>query len=106
MARRSRSFSNISELCRAARVMTMRLPARDDWRNDDSGAEGSATLATHIFQDVLRAGFDKQVGHAFAKGAGLLGRCGGALLNVLKSVDGAHAGVEDQFVILDARPSA
>ena len=86
--------------------MTMRLPARDDRREDDAGAEGSATLATHVFQDVLRAGFDEEVSHAFAKDAGLLGQRRGALFNVLKSVDGAYAGVENQFITLDAGPSA
>jgi hypothetical protein len=86
MALRSSNFSKSSELCSAARVMTMRLPAKDDAAPDGAGrddAEGSATLATHFFEDVLRACIDEKLGHAPAQGSGLIGRSRSALLDVL-----------------------
>src|ERR1700682_1180008 len=89
-----------------ARVMTMRLPARDDRREGDTGAAGSATLAAHFLKDVLRASLDQELRHAFPEGARLLRRSSRALLDVLQTVDRAHAGVENQFVALDARPGA
>src|ERR1700741_1937418 len=95
----SESFSKSSELCRAARVITMRFPASGE-------AEASATLTGDLFEDGLGAGFEEKTGDVFAKGGGLIGRCGGALADVLRTVDGADAGVEDKFAALGARPGA
>ena len=71
----------------------MRLFARDDIGEDD--AAGSATLTAHFFEDVLGAGVDQEFRHSLAERAGLIGRCAGALLDVLVAVDGADAGVKD-----------
>src|SRR5579859_842026 len=99
MAPKLESFSKSSELCRAARVMTMRFPASGD-------GERSATLGLHFFEDGLRAGFDEQTSNVFAEGHGLVGRGGGALFDVLRAVHRADAGFEDKFAVLGARPGA
>lgn len=54
----------------------------------------------------MRAGIDQQARHVFAKSRGLLGRAGGALLDILRTVHGTDAGVHDQFAAFDARPCA
>ena len=67
-------------------------------------SEGSAKLATHGFQNGLRAGFEEQAGDMFAEGGGLIGRGGGALADVLGAVDRADAGFENEFTALRAGP--
>ena len=62
------SLSKSSELCRAARVMTMRLPESGD-------AEASAKLAPDGLEDGLRARFPQKAGDAFTEGGGLVGSC-------------------------------
>src|SRR6267143_2315661 len=93
------SLSKSSELCSVARVMTMRFPARGD-------AKGSAKLTSYCFEDGLGAGFEEEAGDVFAKSGGLVWRCGGALADILRAVDGADAGFENKFAALDARPGA
>src|ERR1700730_8988083 len=93
------SFSKSSELCRAARVMTMRFPASGD-------CEVSATLGPDCFEDGLRAGLEEEARDVFAESGGLLGRRGGALADILRAVDGADAGFEDEFAALGAGPGA
>src|SRR5258706_6653206 len=79
--------------------MTMRFPARGD-------AEGSAKLTSDCFEDRLGAGFEEEAGDVFAEGGGLVGRCCGALADVLRAVDGADTGFKNKFAALDARPGA
>ena len=61
-------------------------------------------LAPDFFEDGLRAGLQEQASDVFAKSGGLIGRCGGALADILRAVDGADAGFEDEFAALGARP--
>src|SRR5579864_1207981 len=88
-----------SELCAAARVMTTCLPARGD-------APGSGTRAAHFFENGLSTRFDQEPRHLLAEFGRLFGGTGGALLNVLRAVDGADASVEDEFRAFDACPRA
>ena len=77
----------------------MLLPASGD-------GDASATLASHGFEDGLRAGLEEETSDVFAEGGGLVGRCGGALSDVLRAVDGADAGFEDKFAALGSCPRA
>src|SRR6267154_731828 len=79
--------------------MTMRFPARGD-------TEGSAKLTSDCFEDGLGAGFEEEAGDVFAESGGLVWRCGGALADILRAVDGADAGFENKFAALDTRPGA
>ncbi len=54
----------------------------------------------------MGASFEKETAHTFAEGASLGGRGAGALLDVLRAVDAANAGFEDEFVAFHARPCA
>ena len=54
------------EVCSMARVTTTRFPSSGD-------EVGSATLAAHFFEDVLRAGVDQETRHFFAERARLIG---------------------------------
>ena len=69
-------------------------------------AEASTMLAPNFFEDGLRAGLEEQASDMFAESGGLLGRGGGTLPDILRAVDGADAGFEDQFAALRARPGA
>ena len=79
--------------------MRMLRPARGD-------GEGSAKLATDCFEDGLGAGFEEEARDVFAESGGLVGRGGGALADILRAVDGADAGFQDEFAALGAGPSA
>jgi len=63
-------------------------------------------LAPDFFEDGLRAGLEEQASDVFAESGGLLGRCGGALADILSAVDGADAGFEDEFAALGTGPRA
>src|SRR5258708_10028839 len=63
-------------------------------------------LAPDFFEDGLRAGLEEQASDVFAESGGLLGRCGGALADILRAVDGTDAGFEDEFTAFRARPGA
>src|SRR5579863_8832665 len=104
MAPRRSSLVTRSELCSTARVMTMRWPKSGD--ASLRGAAGSATLAAHFLEDRLGAGVNEETAHVFAEGTGLIERSCGTLLNVLRAIDAANAGFEDEFVAFDARPGA
>src|ERR1700722_3855781 len=103
MAPRCSSLVTRSELCSTARVMTMRWPKRAEARLRETE---SATLAAHFLKDGLGAGVDKQATHVFAESAGLIGRRGSALLDILRAVDAADAGFEGEFVAFEMRPCA
>src|SRR6266849_4392551 len=79
--------------------MRIFLPASGD-------AEASTMLAPDFFEDGLRAGLKEQASDVFAESGGLLGRCGGALADILSAVDGTDAGFEDEFTAFRARPGA
>src|ERR1700751_3791951 len=95
----SQSLSKSSELCSAARVMTIRFPARGD-------AEASTMLSPDRLEDGLRAGFEGAAGDVFAESGGLVRSGGGALADIWRTVDGADAGFEDEFAALGAGPGA
>src|SRR2546423_12276464 len=76
MAPRAVSVSYSSELCKAARVITTRLPVKDDRRI-------SATLTAHFLKNTLRARVDQQTSQVLAQSGSLLRRRGGALLHIL-----------------------
>ena len=77
----------------------MFLPARGD-------GNASTTLASHCFQDGLRAGLEEKASDVFAESGGLLGRRSSALPDILRAIDGTDAGLEDEFAAFCARPSA
>src|ERR1700730_17828606 len=82
-----------------ARVIRIFLPARGH-------AEASTMLGPDRFEDGLRAGLDKEASDVFTEGGCLVGRCGGALAHILRAIDGADAGFEDEFAAFGARPGA
>src|SRR5260370_35945522 len=61
-------------------------------------------LAPDFFEDGLRASLKEEASDVFAESGGLLGRCGGALADILSAVDGADTGFEDEFTAFRARP--
>jgi hypothetical protein len=63
-------------------------------------------LAAYLFEDGLRAGFPEKARDVFAEGSGLVAWGRGALADVLRAVDGAHASFEDEFPALGACPRA
>src|SRR6267378_4436891 len=69
-------------------------------------AEASAKLTSDCFENGLGAGFEEETRDVFAKSGGLVWRCGGALADILRAVDGADTGFENKFAALDARPGA
>ena len=79
--------------------MRILLPASGD-------GDASATLASHCFQDGLRAGFEKEASYVFAKRGGLVRGGGGALADVLRAIDRADTGFEDEFAAFGACPSS
>ena len=79
--------------------MRMLRPARGE-------AEASAKLASYCFENGLGAGFEEEARNVFAESGGLVWRCCGALADILRAVDGADAGFEDEFPALGARPGA
>src|SRR5216684_8791185 len=99
LAPRASSSRTSDSVCSDARVMRIFLPASGD-------AEASTMLAPDFFEDGLRAGLEEQASDVFAESGGLLGRCGGALANILSAVDGTDAGFEDEFTAFRARPGA
>src|ERR1700682_689276 len=99
LAPRASSSRTRDSVCSEARVMRIFLPASGD-------AEASAKLASDRFEDGLRAGFEEQAGDVLAESGGLVGRSGGALANILRAVDGADTGIEDEFVAFGAGPGA
>ena len=68
-----------------ARVIKMLLPASGD-------GNASATLASHGFEDGLRAGLEEEARYVFAEGGGLIGGGGGTLADILGAIDGHDAG--------------
>src|SRR5260370_2118079 len=87
LAPRASSARTSDSVCSEARVIRIFLPASGD-------AEASTMLAPDFFEDGLRAGLDEQASDVFAESRGLLGRCRGALANILSAVDGADADFE------------
>src|ERR1700719_1066447 len=99
LAPRASSSRTNDSVCSDARVMRIFRPASGD-------AEASAKLAPDGFEDGLRAGFEEQAGDVFAESGGLVGCGGGALADILRAVDGADTGIEDEFVAFGAGPGA
>ena len=79
--------------------MRMLRPARGE-------AEASAKLTSYCFENGLGAGFEEEARDVFAESRGLLGRGNGTLADILRAVDGADAGFQDEFAALGAGPSA
>src|ERR1700676_727746 len=97
LAPRASSSRMSDSVCSEARVMRTFLPA--------SGvAEASAKLTPDRFEYGLRAGFEKETSDVLAESGGLVGRCRGALVDVLRAIDRADTGFEDEFAALGARP--
>src|ERR1700686_3829580 len=82
-----------------ARVMRIFLPASGE-------AEVSTMLTPDAFEDGLRAGFEEQAGDVFAESGGLVGCGAGGLADILRAVDEADTGIEDEFVAFGAGPGA
>jgi hypothetical protein len=61
-------------------------------------------LAPDCFENGLRASLEEEASNVFAESGGLLGRGGGTLADILRTVDGADAGFEDEFTAFRARP--
>src|SRR5216684_6385193 len=97
LAPRASSARTSESVCSEARVIRIFLPASGD-------GEASTMLAPDLFEDGLRAGLEEQASDVFAESGGLLGRCGGALADILRAVDGTDAGFEDEFTAFRARP--
>src|SRR5258708_8792302 len=76
------------------------------FRAASGDAEASTMLASDCFEDGLRAGLEEEARDVFAESGGLLGRRGGTLADILRAVDGADAGFEDEFAALGAGPGA
>src|SRR5258707_3732543 len=76
------------------------------FRPASGDAEASTMLASDCFEDGLRAGLEEEARDVFAESGGLLGRRGGTLADILRAVDGADAGFEDEFAALGAGPGA
>ncbi len=79
--------------------MTTRFPASGEF-------EDSATFAAHSLKDGLRAGLEQEASDVFAESSGLLGRCGGTLPDILRTVHRTNAGLEDEFAAFRAGPGA
>src|SRR6266436_3047429 len=99
LAPRASSSRTSDSVCSDARVMRIFRPASGD-------AEASTMLAPDFFEDGLRAGFEEEARDVFAESGGLLGRGGGTLADILRTVDRADAGFEDEFAALGAGPGA
>src|SRR4029077_1697371 len=97
LAPRASNSRTSDSVCSDARVMRIFLPARGD-------AEASTMLAPDFFEDGLRACLEEETRDVFAESGGLLGRGRGALADILRTVDRADAGVEDEFAAFLARP--
>src|SRR6266478_8010901 len=99
LAPRASNSRTSDSVCSEARVMRIFRPASGD-------AEASTMLAPDFFEDGLRAGFEEEARDVFAERGGLLGRGGGTLADILRTVDRADAGFEDEFAALGAGPGA
>lgn len=63
--------------------------------------EFSSTLASHLFENGLGAGFNEQPGHVLAKLRCLLWRRRGVLLHAMHAVDGADARIDNELAVFD-----